>query len=265
MIWRGSISFGLINIPVTVQLAVADHDLNFNFLDKRNLSRIKYNRVNEKTGQIVANDQIVKGFEYKKGKYVILTDRDFKAANPKASQMIEIDTFVDQEEIDPMYFEKPYYLVPEKNSQKSYYLFQQALAQSKKVAIAKVVMHTKEHLTCIFSRGKFLILEIMRFSHHFKDPQKTEYLKNISVVKTKPQELQMAKRLIEEMMGKWDPGQYKDTYYQDLMKHIQKRVSSGQIKQVQKVEHKTRESVPSTPPANLMALLKESMHHAKHQ
>jgi DNA end-binding protein Ku len=259
-IWKGSISFGLINIPITVQTAEQDKDLHFNLLDKRNLAPIKFHRVNAKTGKEVPNDQIIKGYQYEKGRYVLMTDADFKKANPKATQLIDIQDFVKLEDIDLLMFERPYYLVPEKTGQKAYFLLQQALQKSQKVAIAKVVMHQKEHLTCIFPRGKYLILEIMRFAHAIKDVQDVNYL-SASIPKFSAQELKMAETLISDMTSKWKPEQYKDTYYRDLKKHIDTRVKAGKIEEIDTSEPETEKDSSAKPSksTDLMALLQQSL------
>jgi len=257
-IWSGSISFGLINIPVSVQSAEEDRDLSFHMLDQRNLALIRYQKTNDKTGKIVPYNQIVKGYEYEKNRYIILTPEDFKRANPKATQMIDIQDFVKASDIDLMMFEKPYYLVPAKGAEKSYALLCQALAESEKVAIATVVMHTKEHLTCIFPRGNHLVLEILRFSHQLKNADKVAPVQKSSSVKLRPQEIRMAEQLIKTMTSSWKPEQYKDTYYSDFKKHIEKRIAAGKGKWVEKAEDQTEPARP-TSSRDLMALLKQSL------
>lgn len=259
-IWKGSISFGLINIPITVQSAEEDKDLHFRMLDKKSLAPIQFRRVNSKTGREVPYADIVKGYEYEKEKFVIMTPTDFKNANPKATQTIDIHDFVRIDEIDPMMFERPYYLVPQKGAEKAYSLLQQALSRSKKVAVAKVVMHTKEHLVCILPRGKYLILEELRFAHTVKDIKHVRYLKE-AVPKFSPQELQMAERLIDDMTTKWNPDQYKDTYYSDLKKHIERRIKAGKGKKIKEVEREEALPVSAAKSRDLMALLKASLKH----
>ncbi len=259
-IWRGAISFGLINIPVSVQSAEEDKDLHFNMLDKRNMARIKYDRTNAKTGKEVPWNQIVKGYEYEKNKYVIMTDADFKRANPKATQSIDIQDFVMIDDIDPMYFEKPYYLVPEKTGMKGYYLLQEALIKSKKVAVATVVMHQKQHLVCIFPREKHLILELLRFPHTVKDVKDVATLAdNARSFKARPQEIKMAERLIEDMTSEWKPEQYQDTYYLDLKKHINQRIKAGAGKEINEEVDETVEKIQPSKTEELMDLLKASL------
>jgi len=254
-VWNGAISFGLINIPVGVETAEQDKDLHFNQLDKRNLAHIRYKKINEKTGKEVPYDQIVKGYHHESGKYVVMSDEDFKRANPKATQTIDILTFVKMEEIDPVFFERPYYLVPQKGGDKGYNLLLEALVKSKKVAVATVVMRTKEYLTCIFSRGDFLYLEILRFAHTLK---KAPSKKPIHAA-FKPAELAMAEQLVDGMTSKWKPDQYKDTYYLDLKKHIEKRVVAGKLKEVEEIDETEPVEIEASDSQDLMALLKASL------
>ena len=235
-------------------------------LDERNLSPIHYKRVNAKTGKEVENSHIVKGYAYEKNQYVIMNDEDFEKANPKATQTIDIEDFVQLKDIDLLLFEKPYYLAPEKSGEKGYFLLREALMKSKKVAVAKVVMHTKQHLCCIFARGEYLILEIMRFSHQIKASEKVDYLKGAKTKsKFSDRELKMAEQLIEGMTSKWKPEKYTDTYYDDLMTRIHAKIKAGKGKKIERPEEKTEKSVKITgsKTEDLMALLKKSLETKK--
>lgn len=262
-VWSGYISFGLINIPIAVQSAEQSNDLSFHMIDKKNLARVKYNRVNAKTGREVKYGDIVKGFEYEKDKYVILTDADFKRANPKASSTLDVHQFVPYEEIDTMLFEKPYYLVPNKGGEKSYFLFQKVLKESQKVALATVVMHGKEHLCCILACEGHLILEYLRFAHEVKHPAEIKNLdKAAKKFKVGPKELQMATKLVEQMSGKWNVEEYKDKYYLDLKKYIDKKIRAGKGKTITKEDEDLEpvsERTIAVKDTDLMALLKESL------
>ena len=231
-IWKGSISFGLLNIPVTVQKAEEGHELSFKMLDEKDLSPIKYKKVSAKDGKEVPWPRIVKGYEYESGQYVLVTKDDFKAANPKASQTIDIQDFVERDEIDTMFFEKPYYLVPQKNGEKGYFLLVEALKKTKKVAVAKVVMRTKMHLVCIMAKDDYLVMELMRFGHEVLSVDEVDYLKNITKPKFNPRELKMAEELIDGMTAEWNPEQYKDTYNDDIMKIINFKIESGETKEI---------------------------------
>lgn len=175
-IWKGSISFGLLNIPVTLEKAEEGHELSFSMLDEKDMAPIKYKKVSGKTGKEVPWSRIVKGYEYQKGQFVILSKEDLKAANPKASQTIDIEDFVEASEIDLMFLEKPYYLVPQKIGVKGYFLLIEALKKTKKVAIAKIVIRTKMHLAMIMAKGDYLVLELLRFGHEVLDVGEVDYL-----------------------------------------------------------------------------------------
>lgn len=259
-IWKGSISFGLLNIPVTVQKAEEGHELSFKMLDEKDLSPIKYKKVSAKDGKEVPWPRIVKGYEYESGQYVLVTKDDFKAANPKASQTIDIQDFVEFDDIDLMYFEKPYYLVPQKNGAKGYYLLAEALKRTKKVAVAKVVMRTKMHLVAVMEKDGYLVMEMMRFAHEVLSTDEVDYLKDFDKPKFNPKELKMAEELIEGMTAKWDPEQYKDTYNDDLMKIINFKINAGETKEIDYGDLIKEDSGGNTGSVvDLMPLLRKSL------
>ncbi|WP_408096869.1 Ku protein [Peredibacter sp. HCB2-198] len=262
-IWKGSISFGLLNIPVSLQKAEEGNDLHFSMLDGKDLSPIKYKKVSGKDGKEVPWNRIVKGYEYEKGQFVIIEKDDFKRANPKATQTIDIEDFVDLDEIDPMFLEKPYYLVPQKNGIKGYFLLAEALKKSKKVAIAKVIIRTKQHLGAIMTRGDYLILEILRFSHEVLEVDEVEYLSDIQRPKFSAKEVKMAQELIDGMTGKWRPDQYKDTYNDDLLKIINLKIEAGEGKEVDLGEVPKAEKGNTGVVVDLMPLLKKSLEEKK--
>lgn len=211
-IWKGSISFGLLNIPVNLQTAEQTKELHFRMLDQKNLAPIRFKRVNDRTGQEVPYDRIVKGYEYEKGQFVIVDKKDFTAANVKATQTIDIEDFVDLADVDWMLFEKPYYLVPQKGGEKGYFLLRDALEKTKKAAIAKIVIRTKQHLCAVMARGDFLILEILRFAHEVKEAREVPSLETAKKKSAyNARELKMAEQLIKGMSAKWRPDKYKDT------------------------------------------------------
>jgi DNA end-binding protein Ku len=258
-IWKGSISFGLLNIPCSLQTAQADKEIHFSMLDEKGLSRIKFRRVNADTGKEVPYERIVKGYEYKPGHYVVMNEGDFKKANPKATQTIDIEDFALLEDVDLLMFERPYYLVPQKGAEKGYFLLRQALADTKKVAVAKIVIRTKQHLCLIFPRGDYLILELLRFAHQVKEVSEVNYLKEVNKrVSYTQKELKMAEDLIAGMTSKWKPEQYKDTYYSDLMKLIQAKVKQGKGKLVKEPKEEKLEP-PTDNVVDLMPLLAKSL------
>lgn len=264
-IWKGSISFGLLNIPVVVRKAQEGKDLSFKMLDEKDLSPIKYKRVNAKSGKEVPWPQIVKGYEHESGQFVLMDKEDFKAANPKATQTIDIQDFVDFDEIDLMFFEKPYYLVPQKNGVKGYFLLVEALKKTNKVAVAKIVMRSKMHLACIMPKGDYLILEMMRFAHEVLEEDEVDYLGGTSKPKFNQKEIKMAEELIEGMTAEWKPDQYKDTYVDDVMKIINEKVKSGKLKHVDYGELPGEEEAATGNVVDLMPLLRKSLEEKKKQ
>lgn len=262
-LWNGAISFGLVNINVRVVSAREKADLHFMMLDPSNLSPIGYKYYNKTSGKNVTRSQTVKAFEYKTGKYVIMTEADFKKANPKATQTIDIENFVKLEDIDPVFFEKAYYLLPNKGGNKGYALLSEALKKSKKVAIAKIVLHTKQHLVAIIPRGKFLLLELLHFAEDVKELQDLSVVKNeISDFKTKNPEIQMAEKLIANMTVSWKPSSYKDTYRMDIMKLVNRKVKAGKATEISNDFEEVAE-VSSKNVLDLMPLLKKSLSRKK--
>jgi DNA end-binding protein Ku len=259
-IWKGSISFGLLNIPVSLQTAELDKSISFSMLDKKDMSRIKYQKISAKTGEEVPYDRIVKGFQYEKGRYVLVTEADLKKANVKATQTIDIEDFVLLDEVDPLLFDRPYFLVPQKGAEKGYFLLRDALEETKKVAIGKIVIRVKQHLGMIMARKGHLVLELLRFSHQVKSEKEIK----LPAVKSpySAKELQMAEDLIDGMTAKWKPEQYKDTYYNDMMKSIQSKVRQGKGHRVQEVTRE-EEVVPTDNVIDLMPLLKKSLEARK--
>jgi len=223
-IWKGSISFSLINIPIALYPATRREELKFRLLRTGDLSPVNYKRVAESDGKEVPWDQIVKGYEYEKGRFIVLKDEDFKRADLEATQSVDILDFVELKEIDPIFFDKPYYLEPEKRGEKAYGLLREALKQSGKVGIAKVVIKTRQHLASIKPEKDLLVLELMHFAEEIIDSRELKIPANPSIA---GRELNMAKDLIAKMSGKWNPGQYRDEYHDALMKVIQEKVESG--------------------------------------
>lgn len=261
-LWKGSISFGLLNIPVALQKAQEGHELNFSMLDEKDLSPIKYKKINAKDGKEVPWERIVKGYQYEKGQYVIMSKEDLKAANPKATQTIDIEDFVDFADIDLMFLEKPYYLVPQKSGIKGYFLLVEALKKTKKVAIAKIIIRTKMHLSMVMTKGDYLVLELLRFGHEVLDVDEVEYLSDIQKPKFNVKEIKMAEELIKGMSAKWNPDQYKDTYNDDVMKIIKMKIKAGEGEEIE-WDLPKEERGNSGKVVDLMPLLKKSLEEKK--
>lgn len=253
-IWKGSISFGLVNIPVGLYTAESRDEVHFNMLDRRTKSRIHFKRVNEE-GDEVPWEQIVKGYEFESGQYVILSDEDLKRAAPEATQTIDIVDFVDLDEISPLYFDKPYYLGPDKKAGKAYALLREVLRRTNKVGIAKVVIRTRQYLAAVVARGEVLTLELLRFAHELRDPGELDVPSGKQGVSER--ELEMAERLVEGMVEAWDPEKYKDDYRKDLMKMIEERVEAGELEESSKPAPKPERAGGKV--VDLMALLKQSV------
>ena len=262
-IWKGSLSFGLLNIPVSLQKAQEDKELHFSMLDKKNLSPIKYKKVNAKDGKEVPWNRIVKGYEFEKGQYVIMDKEDFKKANPKATQTIDIEGFVDFDEIDLMFFEKPYYLVPQKSGIKGYFLLSEALKKTNKVAIAKIVIRTKQHLVAVMNKGNYLVMEIMRFAHEVLEADEVDYLEGIHKPKFSPKEIKMAEELIKGMSDDWKPEQYKDTYNDDIMHMVKLKIKAGEGHEIEDEDLPKAEKITASNVVDLMPLLKKSLEEKK--
>ena len=227
-LWNGAISFSLIHIPVSLHTAARAHELDLNLLDKRDFAPVGYQRYNKTTGKVVDWDDVVKGYEYEKGEYVVLTDEDFRRANVEASRTIDIETFVDRDAISPYYFDTPYFLVPDKGGERVYALLREALEQSKKLAVATFVLRSRQHVAALMPVEKTIVLNTLRYSEEIQPhPDVIEAVSKKSAA-TSGRELSMALKLVEEMSEKWRPEQFKDTYRDDLMKRIEDKVKAGQ-------------------------------------
>ena len=223
-IWKGSISFGLVNVPVSLFTATRQEELKFHLLRASDLSPINYKRVAELDGKEVPWEQIVKGYEYEKGKYVVLKDDDFKRVDVEATQTIDIVDFVDAAEINPIFFQKPYYLEPQKGGDRVYHLLREALQTSGRTGIAKVVIKTRQHLAAIKPNGELLALELMHFAAEIVDPSD---LRVPAAGRTARREQEMAQNLIDQMTVKWDPARYTDDYRSALLELIERKVEQG--------------------------------------
>ena len=223
-IWKGSISFGLVNIPVALQNATRTEELKFRLLRNKDLSPVNYKRVAQVDGKEVPWDQIVKGYEYEKGRFVVLRDEDFKRVDLEATDTIDIVDFVDLAEINPMFFHRPYYLEAQKGGASAYGLLRQVLADSNKAGIAKIIIRTRQHLAAVKANGDLLVLELMRFADELVPASSIKISKE---QKPRARELQMAKVLVNQMSEAWDPKRYTDDYKSALMKLIDRKVEAG--------------------------------------
>jgi len=253
-LWKGAIVFGLVNIPVDLYPGSRSSTIDLDWIDKRDMSPVGYQRINKATGKPVSNDQIVKGFQYAKGRYVILGDEDFKQANPRATQTVDIKAFVDASEILPLYYETPYRLAPGKRGEKAYALLREALRSTGKVGIAEVVIRSKQHLAAVMVVDDALVLELMRWQDEMLDPAEFA-LPDRKAVSDK--ELDLAKRLIADMTEKWKPGQYHDTYREDLEAQIERKVKAGKTEEVTEAPKERVQGGAQV--IDLMAALRQSL------
>jgi DNA end-binding protein Ku len=258
-LWNGNISFGLVNIAVRVVSAKEQPDLHFSMLDPSNLSPVGYKYYNKATGEEVSRNKTVKAYEYKPDQYVILTDADFKKANPKATQTIDIENFVELDDIDPVFFDRAYYLLPNKGSEKAYRLLTEALLQTRKVGVAKMVLHTKQHLVALIPRGHYLLLELLHFAEDVKELRDLgDWQQDVPAIKTASKEVEMAERLIDDMSSRWDPEDYHDTYREDIMKMVQAKVKAGKATEITP-ESEVVEEEKGSNVVDLMPLLRQSL------
>jgi DNA end-binding protein Ku len=247
-IWTGSIGFGLVNIPVRLYSAVQNSSLDLDMLDKKDLSNIKFKRVNENTGREVAYKDIVKGYMYN-DHYVVLEPDDFLNADAKKTKTIEIVNFVDADEVESIYYEQPYYIEPDKSGARAYALLRDALKTSKKVGLSTFVLRNKESLALIRPYEKALVLNRMRFEEEIRS---MDDLNLPPIEKTKPKEQEMAKQLIDQLSDKFDISEFKDTYTEKLLKIIKAKSQGKKLKPVKlKVVHTKND--------DLMGMLKASL------
>jgi len=238
-IWTGSISFGLVNIPVSLVTAEQRDDLDFTLLDKRDSSPIGYQKISKRTGKPVPGDRIVRGVEQANGRYVVVSDADLRRASPERTQRIDILAFVDGTAIAPVYFDRPYYLEPARGGERGYALFREALRRSGKVAVASVVVKTRQHLAAVVVQDRVLVLDVVRYASELRDPSKLRVPgTNLKSLRISDRELKMAERLVAEMTEDWDPEQYHDEYRDELLAFIKKRSRAGQLTSAPEIEEK---------------------------
>lgn len=254
-IWNGAISFGLVNIPISLYSAEDSNELKFNYIDSRDENKVKYKRVNEVTGEEVPWENIVKAFEFEDGNYVVMTDDDFVKADPVASKTVDIETFINREELSLLYLEKPYYMAPTKGGEKPYVLLRDALKKADKVAIARVVIRTKEHLAVIYTNEDGLVLNLIRFH---EDIRSMAQLNLPQSVKITDKEMDLAQSLIDGMTDTWKPEAYKDQFTEAIMKRIEAKAKK-KGKNIDEDEPDTETSKSSGKVVDIMDLLKRSV------
>jgi DNA end-binding protein Ku len=227
-IWTGSISFGLVTVPVRLVSATRSQDVRFNQLEAETGARIRYRRVSEQTGEEVPNDQIVKGYELEPGRYVVIEGDELAALKPKASRQIEIEDFVDLSEIDPVYFEQPYYLIPDKDAEKAYRLLADVMKEENKVAIGRFVLRSKEALVAIRPVDGALCLETMRYADEVLEPGRDIEMPEDAAAPSE-RELDMARQLVNTLAGTFDPEKYRDEYREEVLALIDRKAAGEEV------------------------------------
>ena len=259
-LWKGAISFGLVNIPVGLYSAEKRNSFDLTMLDRRSMKPVGFKRYNKDTGEDVPWDEIVKGYEYEKDRYVVLTDEDFKRANVEATQTVDILSFVERHEIGPMYFETPYYLAPDKRGHKGYALLRETLNQSGKIGIANVVIRTRQYVAALIPYKDIILMNTLRYSAELRDTDDLDVPSaNLKEVGVSPREVEMARKLVEGMSARWKPDEHRDTYHEDLLALIEKRVQAGQTEMVTEPSPEEKKRPAKGEVIDLMALLKKSV------
>ncbi len=262
-VWSGTISFGLLNIPVQLMSGERRTDIQFRMLDSRDNSPIRYERVNAETGEEVAWKDVVKAYEYDKGSYVVLEQEDIRSAAPESHDSIDVEAFIDAAAIGPQYFEKPYVLVPAKRAEKGYVLLRDALASTGKIGVARVVIRTREHLCALLPQGDALLLLMMRYPQELVDAEDYNIPEGKpSDYRITPKEKQFSEQLIESMSADWKPDQYKDEFRAKLHQVIKKRMKSKGVVKKEDEEPEVAEHA-ATNVVDFMSLLQQSIDRNK--
>ena len=258
-LWKGAISFGLVNVPVELFAAEKrSSELDLTMLDKRDLAPVGYKRYNKATGEDVPWAEIVKGYEYEDDKYVVLSDEDFRRANVEASKTVDIQAFVDLKEIAPLHFETPYYLAPGKRGEKAYALLRDAMKKAGKAGIATVVIRTRQYLAAVIPQDDVLLMETLRYADEIRATEELGIPKGALHHNVSAKEIDMALRLIDDMSEKWKAEKFKDTYRDDLMARIHEKIKQGETEEITEPEKGEKEPARANV-IDLMALLKKSV------
>lgn len=256
-IWKGAISFGLVHIPVALVSATSSQGVDFDWLDSRSMEPVGYKRVNKVTGKEVTKENIVKGVQYEKGRYVVLSEEEIKSAHPLSTQTIDIFSFVDADQIPLQNIDTPYYLAPDKRGGKVYALLRETLSKTNKVALAHVVLHTRQHLAALMPLDSAMVLVMLRWPAEVRSLDTLELGSEVTKPELAKGELDMAKRLVQDMSGDWSPDDYRDSFEDKIMALVEKKANEGKIEDVETAtgeeERKTADVI------DLTELLKRSL------
>ncbi|AZF63820.1 MULTISPECIES: Ku protein [Pseudomonas] len=256
-IWKGAISFGLVHIPVSLVSATSSQGVDFDWLDKRSMDPVGYKRINKTTGKEVTKENIVKGVAFEKGRYVVLSEDEIRSAHPKSTQTIEIIAFVASDQIPLQNIDTPYFLAPDKRGGKVYALLRETLKKTGKVALANVVLHTKQHLAALMPLESALVLVMLRWPAEVRSLDELELGSDVTQPSLAKGELDMAKRLVEDMSADWQPDEYRDSFQDKIMALVAKKAKAGKIEDVESQEGS--EERKSADVIDLTELLKRSL------
>jgi len=264
-VWRGAISFGLVHIPVALHAATVNTDLDFDWLDKRTLDPVGYRRINKRTGEEIEPENVIKGIAYEKDKYVVLTDEEIRAAYPRVTQTIAIDSFVPNTQIPFVYLERPYYLEPINKGEKVYVLLRETLLRTQRVGVARVVIQNKQHLAALVPSGPGLVLNLLRWGDEIRSWEDLALPpEGAKAAGVSDKELAMARQLVEEMTGRWDPHQFTDSFKDEILALVDRKVKAGQLHAVPQPAQAAPEEAEPLPfgaqVLNLIDLLQRSLH-----
>ncbi len=255
-VWKGSLRFGLVTIPVGLYPAESPDELDLDLIDRRSHSPVGYSRINKSTGRAAPPSQVVKGYEVSDGHYVVVSDDDLKRASPEATQTVDVVGFVEADAIAPIYFDKPYYLAPTGHGDRAYALLREALAESGRFAVARLVVRTRQYVAAVYPWQRVLVVHLLRYVHELRDPKELELPATLAKSTATSKELAMAQKLIASMEEEWRPAQFKDEYRDQLLALIRRKARSG--KEIE-VEEPTTPAAPAAKVVDLMALLQESL------
>ena len=259
-IWKGAISFGLVYVPVELYPATQSERTGFNLLDRRTLDPVGYQQINKRTGKTITRDNVVRGYEYEKGSYVVMSDDELRAARPESTQTVDILAFVDAGTLSFVYFDTPYWLAPERRARKTYALLRDALAESGKIAIASVVLHSRQHLAAVVAAGPALALETLRWSTEVRELDASQIFPGSAKSEgVNPRELEMAGQLIESMTAEWQPDRYRDTFRDAIVELAERKVSEGKSHEVRRIEAPEQPERRGADIVDLSELLRRSL------
>jgi len=257
--WRGTLSFGLIEMPVALQPAVDAAELSFTLLDRKDFSPVGNKRYNKKTGREVPWEQVVRGYEYEPHEYVVLTDEEIKNAHAERTESITILEFVNHDELDPMLFDTPYYLEPQRKQSRAYLLLHKALMDTGRIGIAQLVLRTRSRIAAVMPHGPVMTLVLLRYAYELKEPSEVAPARPKGAAALSKAEVSMAEKLIDGMTSKWEPEKYRDEYHNEVMALVRQKVKAGKTHEIVETENKPKRRADQGEVVDLMPLLKESL------